>query len=157
MHLEASFDVHWVSFDLLSDIDPTRHFLKRSLFLVILQGQHNLRVAPLDSAYLLLNILLSSLVKSQIANVEDLTVNLSHESHGDIRHEVENIDGCPGTSAVEMCRVRQRVGTGGLKQDGSLGEETTSLVVPLLNGGNVLLSWAVFDPPIVVKFFTKDG
>lgn len=120
------------------------------LVILVLLGQchQDPRVGPLHShAFFLLNIGLLVLENGLLADVVDFTVDFSHESDWDIRHQIENINGSPGSSTVKMSWIWQRVCGRTLKENGSLRQEFSSLIIPFLDGNYVLLC-AFFDSSI---------
>jgi hypothetical protein len=41
-----------------------------------------------------------------LADVIDFTIDFSHECDWDVWHEIENVDGRPCASAIEVSRIR---------------------------------------------------
>ena len=84
-----------------------------------------------------------------LSNSVDFSIELPHKCDRHIGHEEENIDGRPGSLAIQVGRIRQGVRSRALKQYGAVGEEASRLIVPLFNGNNsvflALLYSAIFE------------
>lgn len=89
-----------------------------------------------------------------MADVVNLAVYLPHEGDGAVRHEVEDVNGCPGSSSVEVGRIRELVGCRALHENRSVREELSGLSVPFLDGYHVLLG-AVIDSSVFVEFLAE--
>jgi hypothetical protein len=78
------------------------------MFLVLLcQCEHDFRARLLHSLHLFcLDLSLLMLENGLLADVIDFTIDFSHECDWDVWHEIENVDGRPCASAIEVSRIR---------------------------------------------------
>ena len=122
--------------------------------LALLKSKSNLGVGSLDSWTLGLSLL--SLENAASAKSVHISIGLIHESDRNVGQEVEDIDSSPGAFAIEVGRVRPRVGRGALQHDGSLGHAVVSFVVPVAESLDVS-SLTLDETSISVELLAKQG